>query len=142
MKATNTRLFSQDTGIQQLTKTHFVMYQHQRAPLPLERLKGLPQPVVVLLQKLLEKDPAHRFQTPNELLKTMPTITGAIDARRKITRQSLLKTPPTVSRIGSRKPPARLSPDKISLARLPVTGSEIFGREEDIAFLDRAWAKK
>jgi hypothetical protein len=25
---------------------------------------------------------------------------------------------------------------------LPVTGSEIFGREEDIAFLDRAWANK
>jgi hypothetical protein len=25
---------------------------------------------------------------------------------------------------------------------LPVTGSEIFGREEDITFLDRAWAKK
>src|SRR6516225_6291061 len=142
MKATNTRLFSQDTGIQQLTKTHFVMYQHQHAPLPLERLKGLPQPVVVLLEKLLEKDPAHRFQTPNELLKTIPTITGAIDARRKITRQSLLKTPPTVSRIGSRKPPAGLAPDKISLARLPVTGSEIFGREEDITFLDRAWAKK
>jgi GTPase SAR1 family protein len=25
---------------------------------------------------------------------------------------------------------------------LPVTGSDVFGREEDIAFLDRAWAKK
>jgi hypothetical protein len=25
---------------------------------------------------------------------------------------------------------------------LPVTGSEIFGREEEITFLDRAWAKK
>jgi hypothetical protein len=23
---------------------------------------------------------------------------------------------------------------------LPVTGSEVFGREEDIAFLDDAWA--
>jgi tetratricopeptide (TPR) repeat protein len=119
-----------------------VMYQHQHAPLPLERLKGLPQPVVVLLEKLLEKDPAHRFQTPNELLKALPMITGAIDARRKITRQGLLKTPPTVSRIGSRKPPAGLAPDKISLARLPVTGSEIFGREDDITFLNRAWAKK
>src|SRR5208282_3636104 len=59
-----------------------VMYQHQHAPLPLERLKDVPQPVVVLLEKLLEKDPAQRFQTPNELLKAIPTITGAIDARR------------------------------------------------------------
>jgi serine/threonine protein kinase len=119
-----------------------VMHHHLHTPLPLEQVRGFPQPVVVLLAKLLEKDPAHRFQTPNELLKAIPVITGAIDARRKITRQSLLKTPPTVSRIGSRKPPARLAPDKISLARLPVTGGEIFGREEDITFLDRAWAKK
>ena len=119
-----------------------VMYQHQHAPLPLEQLKDVPQPVVVLLEKLLEKDPAQRFQTPNELLKAMPTITGAIDARRRITRQSLQKTPPAASRVGTRKPPARLAPKKISVARLPVTGSDVFGREEDIAFLDRAWANK
>ena len=119
-----------------------VMYQHQHAPLPHERLKDVPQPVVVLLEKLLQKDPAQRFQTPNELLKAMPTITGAIDARRRITRQSLLKMPPAASRVGTRKPPARLAPKKISVARLPVTGSDLFGREEDIAFLDRAWANK
>ena len=119
-----------------------VMYQHQHAPLPLERLKDVPQPVVVLLEKLLEKDPAHRFQTPAELLKAIPTITGAIDARHRITRQSLQKTPSTASRVGTRKPPARLAPKKISVARLPVTGSDVFGREEDIAFLDDAWANK
>ena len=43
---------------------------------------------------------------------------------------------------GTRKPPARLGPKKISIARLPVTGSDVFGREEDIAFLDRAWANQ
>jgi hypothetical protein len=32
----------------------------------------------------------------------------------------------------------RLAPKKISIARLPVTGSDVFGREEDIALLDRA----
>jgi hypothetical protein len=116
-----------------------VMYQHQHAPLPRERLKDVPQPVVVLLEKLLQKDPAQRFQTPNELLKAIPTITGAIDARRRITRQSLLKTPPTALRVGTRKPPARIAPKKISVARLPVTGSDVFGREEEIAFLDAAW---
>ena len=119
-----------------------VMYQHQHAPLPLEQLEGVPQPVVVLLQVLLEKDPARRFQNPAELLKAMPTITGAIDTRRRITRRSFQKTPSTASRVGTRKPPARLAPKKISLARLPVTGREVFGREEDIAFLDRAWANK
>src|SRR5262245_35059268 len=119
-----------------------VMYQHQHAPLPLERLKDVPQPVIVLLEKLLEKDPVQRFRTPNELLKAIPRISGAIDTRHKITRQSLQKTPSSASPVATRKPPARLAPDKISLARLPVTGSEIFGREEDITFLDRAWAKK
>ena len=35
-----------------------------------------------------------------------------------------------------------MAPEKISVARLPVTGSDVFGREEDIAFLDRAWANQ
>ena len=42
--------------------------------------QGIPQPVVVLIEALLEKDPAQRFQTPKELLKAIPTIAGAIDA--------------------------------------------------------------
>jgi serine/threonine protein kinase len=118
------------------------MYRHQYGSLPLDQLKSVPQPVIVLLEVLLGKDPARRFQNPTELLKAMPTITGAIDARRRITRQSLHKTPSTASRVGTRKPSARLAPKKISIARLPVTGSDVFGREEDIAFLDRAWANK
>ena len=66
-----------------------VMYQHQHAPLPLEQLEGVPQPVVSLIEVLLEKDPKRRFQTPAELLKALPTITGAIDEGRTITYQSL-----------------------------------------------------
>src|SRR4029077_10226830 len=38
------------------------------------------------------------------------------------------------------KQPARLGPEKISVARLPVTAGQVFGREEDISFLDAAWA--
>jgi serine/threonine protein kinase len=64
-----------------------VMYQHQHAPLPLERLKDFPQPVVVFLEVLLEKDPAQRFQNPTELLRATPAIIGAIDSRRRITRR-------------------------------------------------------
>ena len=62
-----------------------VMYQHQHAPLPFDLLETVPQPVVVLLDVLLEKDPGRRFQSPAELLKAIPTVTGAIDARRRIT---------------------------------------------------------
>jgi serine/threonine protein kinase len=119
-----------------------VMYQHQHAPLPLKQLKGVPQPLVILLEVLLDKDPGRRFQNPAELLKAMPAITGASDSRRRITRQSLQKMCPAHFHTVRRRPPARLGPKKISVARLPVTGSNVFGRDEDIAFLDDAWANQ
>ena len=43
-----------------------VMHQHQHVPIPLEQLEDVPQPVVVLLEVLLEKDPGQRFQSPGE----------------------------------------------------------------------------
>jgi serine/threonine protein kinase/predicted ATPase len=116
-----------------------VMYQHLHVPAPLEQLKGVPQPVVVLLEILVEKDPGQRFQNPVELLKVLPTIAGAIEVRRRITRQSLQQPLPADSRARTYRRSARPGPKKISLARLPVTGSDLFGRQEDIAFLDSAW---
>jgi hypothetical protein len=110
--------------------------------LPLKQLEDVPQPVVVLLQALLEKDPALRFHSPDEFLKAIPTIIVAIDTRVRITRQSLQKTTSAVSRIRTHKEPGRAVPKKISIARLPVTGTDMFGREEDVTFLDRAWANK
>jgi hypothetical protein len=118
------------------------MYQHHHVPLPLEELEGVPQPLVVLVDALLEKDPGRRFQNPGELLKAIPTITGRIDAGRRITREDLHKMPHAASRVGTRRPPARLGPKKMSVARLPVTGSDVFGREEDITFLNDAWASQ
>jgi hypothetical protein len=38
-----------------------------------------------LLEVLLDKDSGHRFQKSAELLKAIPTITGAINARRRNT---------------------------------------------------------
>src|SRR6516225_1976617 len=61
-----------------------VMYQHQHAPLPLEQLEGVPQPVVALLDILLEKDPTRRFQTPAEFSKMMRMVRDAIDTRRPL----------------------------------------------------------
>jgi serine/threonine protein kinase/tetratricopeptide (TPR) repeat protein len=119
-----------------------VMHQHQHAPLPLDLLETVPQPIMVFLEVLLEKDPRQRFQNPAELLKALSTVADAIDARRRITRQSLHKTPSAASRAVARRPKATLGPEKVSVARLPVTGSDVFGREEDIAFLDDAWANQ
>ena len=61
-----------------------VMYQHQHAPLPLDQLKGVPQPLVVLLDILLKKDPTRRFQTPAELSKMIPMVRDAIGAGRPL----------------------------------------------------------
>ena len=57
-----------------------VMYQHQHAPLPLEQLEAVPQPVVVLLEVLLEKDPARRFQNSDR------TSEGDTDDNRRYRR--------------------------------------------------------
>src|SRR6516162_9046543 len=119
-----------------------VMYQHQHASLPIEQLKDVPQPVAFLLEMLLQKDPGRRFKGPADLLKAIPMITDALDARRRITHQSLQKKPPGDSLVGTRRPRVRPGPKKVSIARLPITGSDVFGREEDIALLDRAWANQ
>jgi eukaryotic-like serine/threonine-protein kinase len=75
-----------------------VLYQHQHAPLPLNRLVGIPQPVVVLLEVLLEKDPKRRFQSPAELLQAIPIIAGAIAIDAAIIGSTILPRPvlPTV----------------------------------------------
>ena len=117
-----------------------VMFQHQHAPLPLEQLESVPQPVVSLIEVLLDKDPKRRFQTPAELLKALPTIRAAIEGGRTITYQSLGQMRDGRSHSVTRKPPTRQGPENISIARLPVTESDLFGREEDIAFLNDAWA--
>ena len=70
-----------------------LMYQHLHEPLPIGQLNHVPQPVVVLIEVLLEKEPGRRFQNPTEVLQAMATIMAAIDARRRITRQSFQKTP-------------------------------------------------
>jgi serine/threonine protein kinase/Tfp pilus assembly protein PilF len=68
-----------------------VMRQHQHASLPREQLKRVPQPVVSLLQTLLEKDPARRFQEPAQLLLAMPAVLRAIDRGSHLSDRQLLQ---------------------------------------------------
>jgi serine/threonine protein kinase len=119
-----------------------LMCQHQQASLPIEQLKDLPQPVVALVTILLEKDAARRFQYPAEVLRVMPTITFPLEVGRTVSSESLRKLLATVIGAETRKPSAKLAPEKISIARLHVTAGQVFGREEEIAFLDSAWANQ
>jgi serine/threonine protein kinase/tetratricopeptide (TPR) repeat protein len=62
-----------------------VMDQHLHARLPFKRIQHLPQPVFYLLSNMLEKDPARRPQTPEELLAILRTVTaGSTEIRGRL----------------------------------------------------------
>ena len=119
-----------------------VKHQHQHAALPLEQLEGVPQPIILLIQALLTKDAARRLQTPSEVLKVVPAISEAVEAGRTVAYESLRKMlagdSTAITPKSSQKPEVK----NISTARLPITGRDVFGREEDIAFLDNAWTNQ
>jgi predicted ATPase len=119
-----------------------VMFQHQHARLPIEDLRDLPQPIITLLEALLEKDPERRIRSPIELLKAISLTTSVIEAGRTIGKKRLLETPLADLDAAIPNRPTRLGPERISVARLPITASNVFGREEDIEFLDAAWASE
>jgi hypothetical protein len=62
----------------------------------------------------------RRFQNPAELLKAIPTVTGAMDVRRRNTRQSLHKTLPTASRVGTRRCRPIQDDKTVPTCRLPL----------------------
>jgi eukaryotic-like serine/threonine-protein kinase len=66
-----------------------LMYQHLHAPLPIESLGQIPQPICILLAVLLEKDPALRFQSPTQFLNALPKVMEAIDSGNPLTRMRL-----------------------------------------------------
>ena len=66
-----------------------LIYQHQHATLPVDKLTHVPQPVIALLEVLLEKDPARRFQTPTELLQVIPKVTEALESGRRVSTDQL-----------------------------------------------------
>jgi len=69
-----------------------LFYQHQNAPLPVARLTSLPQPVVTLLEVLLEKDPAKRFQTPNDLIAAIAGVKAAVSSGSRLNKEKLRTT--------------------------------------------------
>jgi serine/threonine protein kinase/Tfp pilus assembly protein PilF len=108
-----------------------LMHQHVHAPLRFEQLGHVPQPVAVLLEMLLEKDPVRRFQTPTELVNAMPKIADALDAGRTVPRESL-QPMPTTGASTEPKLHARLGPK--SVAVLPF--DSLSGNKRDSYFAD------
>jgi Predicted integral membrane protein len=69
--------------------TSRLIYQHQHATPPVDKLTHVPQPVIALLEVLLEKDPDRRLQTPTELLQAIPKVTEALESARRVTTDQL-----------------------------------------------------
>jgi serine/threonine protein kinase len=97
-----------------------LVYQHQHGLLPVDHLTDAPQQVVPLLEILLEKDPARRFQTPNDLLKALAIVNDAIDSGHRLTKNELCsKAAGAVLQKGS----ALLSPAQRNRRRTPKRDS-------------------
>jgi AAA ATPase domain len=61
------------------------------APLPLEELKHVPQPVVSLIKSLLDKDPARRPQSPSELLSLLHEVRVVLEAKAQVEFRGVLR---------------------------------------------------
>jgi serine/threonine protein kinase/Flp pilus assembly protein TadD len=66
-----------------------LIYQHQHTPPPVRKLAHFPQPLIPLLELVLEKDPARRFQTPNRLLAAISTVSEALRTGGHLTKDEL-----------------------------------------------------
>jgi TolB-like protein len=95
-----------------------VMCLHLHSPPPVELLKNVPQPVITLLEVLLERDPMQRFQTPNELLNAIPTVKRTIKGKRAVKNRETPSTCVDRPRSRQEKSPA-IRALKRSIAVLP-----------------------
>ena len=55
-----------------------LMYQHQHAAPPIEKLRNVPAPIIVLLEVLLAKSAVQRFQNPSDLIRAISTAKEAL----------------------------------------------------------------
>jgi TolB-like protein/Tfp pilus assembly protein PilF len=66
-----------------------LMYKHQHAAPPVDKLKGIPGPINALLEVLLAKDPGQRFQSPAQLQKVLPCVREPIGSGLRLTANDL-----------------------------------------------------
>ena len=76
-----------------------VMHQHQHAPLSLEQLEDVPQPLVVLLRGSPGERSGAAFSKPGRTFESDPGDNRVPSTqRRKITRQSLRRSQRAIAR--------------------------------------------
>jgi serine/threonine protein kinase/Flp pilus assembly protein TadD len=110
-----------------------LMYQHLHAALPIGRLDQIPQPIVILLQVLLEKDADSRFQNPTELLNAISAVQRAMNRRRTIRPQELRRASSRGPSSQQKESPEIRAP-KRSIAVLPF--ESLSDNKRDTYFAD------
>jgi serine/threonine protein kinase len=101
-----------------------LMYQHQHAGLPIEKLKSIPAPIIVLLEILLAKDPGQRFPGPAQLQKALPRVREALGSGLRLTANELrsIGNQPIEQPNGMQKKPGRHLLRWLVLSGLCLTG--------------------
>jgi serine/threonine protein kinase/tetratricopeptide (TPR) repeat protein len=66
-----------------------LMYEHQHAEPPIQKLTNVSKPVIALLQVLVAKDPNQRFQSPAQLQNALPKVREAIGSGLGLTADEL-----------------------------------------------------
>lgn len=86
-----------------------LMYQHQHAEPPIERLKSIPVPVIALLQVLLAKEASQRFQSAAQLQQTLTKVRGAIHSGSRLTADELRSVSAEMTADVPKRKPSKLS---------------------------------
>ena len=82
-----------------------LMYQHQHAEPPIEKLRNIPEPIIALLDVLLAKDPSQRFQSPAQMQKAVARVREAIASGVGLTADELRSAGAQVTaKLSNRKP--------------------------------------
>ena len=84
-----------------------LMYQHQHAVPPTEKLRCVSAPIIALLQVLLAKDPSQRFQGPAQLQKALPKVREAISSGSRLTVSDLRSIGDQTSEQSPKRKPKR-----------------------------------
>jgi serine/threonine protein kinase len=84
-----------------------LMYQHQRAALPLEKLKSVPAAIIALLEALLAKEPGQRLQGPGQLRQALTRVREALASRSPLSAEQLRTADDQLTKQPSNRKPAK-----------------------------------
>jgi serine/threonine protein kinase/tetratricopeptide (TPR) repeat protein len=84
-----------------------LMYQHQHAPPPIEKLRNVPEPIIAVLEILLAKDPGQRFHSAAQLQKALLRVREALASGSRLSANDLRSTRDKTTGQSKRKPTNR-----------------------------------